>query len=168
MRSGGMITSAASAPLMSGRSSSHPKIWQLHEVPCWDRILLEIFARPQPGCMGYVSACLPNVLCLNQSSSPDGEQTYDIVCRDPESEEYSLLDVLFVRLRSFDNLECARRRIQLLLARRITCGGPPVGMTIDSPAEHGARSPCPFCHSFLETPTDRWLGFEDGKKSHMK
>ena len=145
MRSGG-FPSAAPGPLVSGRSSRHPKIWQLHGVPCWDHILLEIFERSKPACMGYVSACSPSVLVLNMSPSPDGEQQiYHIVHRDPGTETASLLKVLFVELRSFEQLFWALKQ-RSLLDTTPSRHAMPVDVAVESPDEHRRRSRCPFCH----------------------
>ena len=143
--------SAAPAPVvLSERSSSHPKIWQLHEVPCWDYLLLEIFERSRPACMGYVSACSPSVLVLNMSPSPKGEQIYHIVHRDPETATASLLEILSVELRSFDQLFWARRKQRSLPLSR---HGAPFDVAVESPDEHRWRARCPFCHGFVTDPT---------------
>ena len=127
------------------RFSGHPKIWQLHEVPCWDRILLEIFEYPRPACMGYVSVCSPSVLVLYMSSSPDCEQVYDIVYRDAKTEAAYLLEVLYVELCSFEQLALARR-LRSRLPTRPPQHAPPVNAAVESPHEHQWRGRCPFCH----------------------
>jgi len=151
-----MKATPASASRFSARHPRHPRIWQLQEVPCWDRILLEIFEEPKPACMGYVSTSSPHLLYLNMSSSPDGEQIYDIVHRDVGTEEHFLLEVLYIKLRSFDALGWTRSRLSRLLLEHPSSHATSIGVTVESPAEHRARARCPFCCCFdrppLETP----------------